>query len=43
MTKDVVIQTDNTFSEYSLYHTYYSKNVIILESHIQEYSTQIQE
>ena len=46
MTKDVGIQTDNTFFEflhddYSIYQTYYSKNIIILELKIQEYSTQI--
>ena len=29
--------------DYSLYHTDYSKNIIILESKIQEYSTQIRE
>ena len=48
MTKDVGTQTNNTLFEmldrdYSLYHTDYSKNIIILESKIQEYSTQIQE
>ena len=48
MTKDVGIQTDNILFElldhdYSLYHTDYSKNIIILESKIQECSTQIQE
>ena len=32
-----------TFHDFSLYHTGYSKNIIILESIIQEYSPQIQE
>ena len=41
MTKDVGTQTNNTLFEmldhdYSLYHTDYSKNIIILESKIQE-------
>ena len=45
VTKDVGTQTNNTLFEllghdYSLYHTDYSKNIIILESKIQEYSTQ---
>ena len=40
--KDVGTQTNNTLFElfdydYSLYHTDYSKNIIILESKIQEY------
>ena len=48
MIKDVGTQTNNTLFElldhdYSLYHTDYSKNIIILQSKIQEYSTQIQE
>ena len=48
MTKDVGTQIGNTLfdllgHDYSLYHTYYSKNIIILESKIQEYLTQIQE
>ena len=42
MTKDIKAQTDHTLFElldhdYSLYHTDYSKNIIILESKIQEY------
>ena len=46
MTKDVGTQTNNTLFElldhdYSLYHTDHSKNIIILESKIQEFSTQI--
>ena len=48
MTNDVGTQTNNTLFElldhdYSFDHTDYSKNIIILESKIQEYSTQIQE
>ena len=48
MTKDVGTLTNNTLFEfldhdYSLYHTDYTKNIIILESKIQEYSIQIQE
>ena len=48
MTKVVGTQTDKTLFEllghdFSLYHTDYSKNVIILESKIQEYLKQIQE
>ena len=44
MTKDVGTQTNKTLFElldhdYSLYHTDYTKNIIILESKIQEYST----
>ena len=47
MAKDVGTQTDNTLFElldhnYSLYYTDRSKNIIILESKLQEYSTQIQ-
>ena len=45
VTKDVGTQINNTLFEllghdYSLYHIGYSKNIIILESKIQEYSTQ---
>ena len=44
MAKDVGTQTDNTLFElldhnYSLYYTDRSKNIIILESKLQEYST----
>lgn len=47
MAKDVGTQTDNTLFElldhnYSLYYIDRSKNIIILESKLQEYSTQIQ-
>lgn len=47
MAKDVGTQTDNTLFElldhnYSLYYTDRSKNIIILESKLQDYSTQIQ-
>ena len=47
MTKDIRTHTKNTRFEfldhdYAVYHTDYSKNIIILESKIQEYSTQIQ-
>ena len=43
MSKDIETQTDNTLCElldhdYSLYHTDYSKNIIILESKIRKYS-----
>ena len=48
MTKDFGAQTNNNLFElsdhgYSLYHVDYSKNIMILKSKIQEYSTQIQE
>ena len=44
MIKDVGTQTGNTLFELldhdcSLYHSDYSKNIIILESEIEEYST----
>ena len=47
MAKDVGTQTDNTLFElldhnYSLYYIDRSKNIIILESKLQDYSTQIQ-
>ena len=47
MAKDVGTQTDKTLFElldhnYSLYYIDRSKNIIILESKLQEYSTQIQ-
>ena len=48
MTKDLGTKANNPLFElldhdYSLYYTDYSKNIIILESKIQEYSTQIKE
>ena len=48
MTKDVGAQTSNILFElldhdYSRYHVDYSKNIMTLESKIQEYSTHIQE
>ena len=48
MAKDVGTQTDNTLldllgHDYSLHHTDYSKNLIILESKTCEHFTQIRE